>query len=164
MFTFHYRIIFIVLIVIGSAIASPMFYIKNENDKYEPGESFSVKCFSFAHNSECVTMGAHCWVKHSGNEENVFGRHRKTETIWRSFDSRSHNFATCASAASVLLNHFSVHGHNSSISKMLKYVFLAKTTVPIILTAWIFASSKRSEYKDRRIDQWRETASADTLQ
>lgn len=34
----HYRNVFIVLIMVGCAIASPMFYKKNENDKYEPGE------------------------------------------------------------------------------------------------------------------------------
>lgn len=38
MFTLKYRNAFIVLIVVGCAIASPMFYKKNENDKYEPGE------------------------------------------------------------------------------------------------------------------------------
>lgn len=39
MFTFKYCNVFVLIIVIvGCAIASPMFYKKNGNDKYEPGE------------------------------------------------------------------------------------------------------------------------------
>jgi len=36
MFTFKYCNVFVTLIMIGCAMASPMFYKKNGNDKYEP--------------------------------------------------------------------------------------------------------------------------------